>query len=348
MLSYQKPSLVLQRGVPADAGLVADLQRDLRALGYLTHGIDGTFGAGTELAVRALQHDLIHGAAGQPVPGGAAPVAIDSFNGAPGAPLVGIIDGVVDQALVACIAAMMADSRMVLLPSAADPAADNLKALAAITSSASTRSPMPFISAIVRQESGGRHFSVPSGRDVDNFVVLGADRDPADADRITSRGYGIGQYTLFHHPPHPDEVASCMLDPVRNVSMAVNELRAKFDGFLVGPADRADDRVAEHPLLPLRLCRYPEGDSRYMRDCATCARQVPAVRIEAGMALFPGSQSTWQATARYAAPDYLDVPDRAAFLCDWPYAVRRYNGGGIDSFHYQARVLSNLAALSTT
>ena len=36
------------------------------------------------------------------------------------------------------------------------------------------------------------------------------------------------------------------------------------------------------------------------------------------------------------------MPIRARFECDWPYAVRLYNGGGMDSFHYQAQVLLNL------
>jgi hypothetical protein len=37
------------------------------------------------------------------------------------------------------------------------------------------------------------------------------------------------------------------------------------------------------------------------------------------------------------------VPARERFGCDWPYAVRRYNGGGLPSYHYQARVLRNVA-----
>jgi hypothetical protein len=33
------------------------------------------------------------------------------------------------------------------------------------------------------------------------------------------------------------------------------------------------------------------------------------------------------------------VPDRKQFGCDWPYAARRYNGSGVNSYHYQAQVL---------
>ena len=40
------------------------------------------------------------------------------------------------------------------------------------------------------------------------------------------------------------------------------------------------------------------------------------------------------------------VPDRAEFGCDWPYAVRRYNGSGPDSYHYQTTILLKLAAMS--
>ena len=34
-----------------------------------------------------------------------------------------------------------------------------------------------------------------------------------------------GHVTLFHHPPRPEEVREVMLDPIRNVERAVQELR---------------------------------------------------------------------------------------------------------------------------
>jgi hypothetical protein len=36
---------------------------------------------------------------------------------------------------------------------------------------------------------------------------------------------------------------------------------------------------------------------------------------------------------------------RAEIPCDWPYAVRRYNGSGINSYHYQVRILRYLERL---
>ena len=61
ILSYRQPGLSLTRaGGGASEPQVRDLQRDLRRLGYLKRGIDGDFGGQTELAVKGLQHDLLH------------------------------------------------------------------------------------------------------------------------------------------------------------------------------------------------------------------------------------------------------------------------------------------------
>ncbi len=60
VLTYRRPGLIIRRGgSEASNEQVRHLQRDLRQLGYLRKGIDGKFGKGTELAVAALQHDLL-------------------------------------------------------------------------------------------------------------------------------------------------------------------------------------------------------------------------------------------------------------------------------------------------
>ena len=46
-----------------------------------------------------------------------------------------------------------------------------------------------------------------------------------------------------------------------------------------------------------------------------------------------------------SSPAYRNVPVPSAVECDWPYAVRRYNGAGINSYHYQVRVMQHLLAL---
>jgi len=46
-----------------------------------------------------------------------------------------------------------------------------------------------------------------------------------------------------------------------------------------------------------------------------------------------------------SGPAYRNSPLPSDIGCDWPYAVRRYNGSGINSYHYQVRVLQHLLAL---
>jgi hypothetical protein len=123
--------------------------------------------------------------------------------------------------------------------------------------------------------------------------------------------------TLFHHPPSKAEFEGLLADPAGNLRAAIGLLREKFDQFVNGAttATRADDRVAEIGTGPLRLCRYAPEDPRHMAACREC---VAAAGLQDG------------------------VPNRARVGCDWPYAVRRYNGSGPQSYQYQARVLGRL------
>ena len=342
-LPYQQPGLTLTRAASNDSALVRALQRDLRALGYLRSGIDGAFGDGTEKAVRALQYDLLGNNGTSHGGDGNAPVAMTDFNLIGGVRQITAVNGTVDQALANCIAALLGDERVPKLPNAVDPVAANSKIATQIANLRNNIAPSPFMLAILRQESGVRHFCVPYGDSADNYIVVGLDHNnAAAADAITSRGYGVGQYTLFHHPPRAEEVTDLMCDPAHNVSRAYAELREKFDGFVAGPTDHADDRRAEHPLLPLRLCKYAPSDARYMADCRNCALAARKVDIAPGQPVYAGATTTYHTDQYYATARYLSVPDRADFACDWPYAVRRYNGAGNDSYHYQTRVLLNL------
>ncbi|HEX4301279.1 MAG TPA: peptidoglycan-binding domain-containing protein [Rhizomicrobium sp.] len=339
---YLQPGLTLSPSAANTPALVQALQRDLRALGYLRHGIDGQFGAGTALAIRSLRIDLMHNSgAGSD---GHAPVAIASFNddGAGGKRVTQITDDL-DQSLAQCLAAMLADPRVTTLPYSDDPKSENAKALAAIGGTVSTTAPSPFIAAMIIQESDGAHYNVPRTGDSDSYVTVGLDRnDAALKDRITSRGYGIDQYTFFHHPLSAAQMAEFVADPVRNAQNGYKELRDKFDHFLVGPASTACDRDVEHPHMPLRLCKYQLSDARYMRDCKACAMAARKVDIARGTPAYDGATFGYQPDQYYPSADYMGVPDRADFQCDWPYAARRYNGSGNNSFHYQARILLNL------
>lgn len=324
MPPYLRPGLALALGATNDPNVRA-LQHDLRALGYLRAGIDGNFGAGTTAAIKALQYDVLHNnGRGKD---GDSPVAVTSFNTKPGGGLyVTKVTGLFDQNFAEALAAMMADERVAKLPASDDPVSDNHKALDAIRSVPSTKAPVPFVVAIVTQESNSQHFHVPRGTDQDRFVTVGLDRNDADPDHITSRGYGIGQSTLFHHPPSFQDVADTIAGPLRNVQATFVELRQKFDGAVVGK-NGASDRMAEHPRIPLRLCRYAPSDARYMNDCRNCALRTHRIDITRGTPAYAGASISYQPTKYYPSAEYPGVPNRAEFLCDWPYAARRYNGG---------------------
>ncbi|HET7876047.1 MAG TPA: peptidoglycan-binding domain-containing protein [Methylomirabilota bacterium] len=336
---YRRPRLRLARGEPVEPELVRALQRDLRALGYLRGGLDGGFGPETERAVRALQHDLLfNDGRGRDRD---APVAVRDFN----AGRVARVDGLVDEGLAACVEALLEDPRVPPLPRSDAPARDNARALEAIGALERCPVPVPFLLTVLAQESGLLHYRLPTPRDPDDYLVVGLDRnDAGQPDRITSRGYGVGQYTLFHHPPWPEEVTEVMLDPAGNVQRAIAELRDKFDRFVMGstPGTRADDRLAEVGPGALRACRYSEGDPRFQTDCGRCAAAAPRVTLGADTPLFPGSPEQLRPTPYHRETRYEDIPDRAAFGCDWPYVIRRYNGAGINSYHYQAQVLRRL------
>jgi len=346
-LPYQKPGLTLAHGADNDAALVRALQRDLRALGYLGHGIDGDFGLRTERAVRCLQFDLLNNNGASSAEDGPAPVAIRDFNRQQGNTRpVPAVTGQLDQGTALCIEALLSSDAVLKLPRSNDPVADNARAMDAVENTASDVAPTPFIAAMVIQESSSHHFEVPHGSDEDSYVSIGLDRnDQTTQDHITSRGYGLGQCTIYHHPPRPDELSAFIIDPVQNVHFAYDELRGKFDKFVVGPTDRADDRSAEHPSLPLRLCVYQRTDPRYMLDCRNCAARTHKMDITRGTPVHEGAALSYQPTQYYPSAEYRGVPNRAEIPCDWPYAARRYNGSGVNSYHYQTRILLNLLSL---
>ena len=189
------------------------------------------------------------------------------------------------------------------------------------------------------------HYQVPNGVNQDGFVTLGVDTNNAAVPaQITSRGYGIGQYTLFHHPPTAAEVIGVISNPAQNVNQAVTDLEDKFNNEVNGSSSdtQASDRIAEVGAVPLRICQYGAGDARYMTDCANCMTAATLVNITAGITPFYQGASGTYARTQYHKGSYQNVPLRANIPCDWPYAVRRYNGSGVNSYDYQAEVLRRM------
>jgi hypothetical protein len=80
-----------------------------------------------------------------------------------------------------------------------------------------------------------------------------------------------------------------------------------------------------------------------MTDCRQCALDAGRVDIKADVTpWYEGSSHAYQATQYYKSANYRRVPIRKNIGCDWPYAARRYNGSGINSYHYQVKILKNL------
>ncbi len=81
-----------------------------------------------------------------------------------------------------------------------------------------------------------------------------------------------------------------------------------------------------------------------MRDCTACLAALPRTTIRRGDPFFDGSTGRYEPTQYYKTETYRNVPLRRAVPCDWPYASRRYNGAGVNSYHYQVRILRNVAS----
>ena len=345
VLSYRRPGLILRRGGhSATEKQVRQLQRDLRQLGYLKKGIDGKFGGGTAKAVMALQHDLLHNLGQSMRNDGDAPVRVLDYNQG----RVVDVTGIVDQRLVGCISDMLDDPNFAVLPKADNPREENSHIVSMMKEMPSREAPIPFLMAMLKQESGLKHYNEPKKNDEDSYIVIGLDTNASLKHIITSRGYGAGQYTLFHHPPQKEEVEDFMLDVGKNLQKAIWEFKEKFDHFVNGGTSgtTADDRIVEFGSGPLRHCKFTVNDHRYMRDCKQCMIDAGQTIIREGVTPFyRGSRHKFLPTQYYKSAFYESVPIRKNIECDWPYAARRYNGSGINSYHYQVRVLRNVLRL---
>lgn len=204
---------------------VRDLQRNLRALGYLRSGIDGAFGTGTEFSVKALQHHIsTNNGNGKD---GRAPVRIKDYNKG----RVSAVTGVVDFGLAPCISDMLDDPDFPTLPFADAPVAKkNQELISTLRAMPLPPAPIPFLLGILMQESGLKHFREPKGADQDSYIVVGLDTSGATRKHvISSRRYGAGQYMLFHHSPRTGEIPDFMVNANGNVSKALSVRRDKFD-----------------------------------------------------------------------------------------------------------------------
>jgi hypothetical protein len=311
--SYKKSGMVLKRGSSsASTTQIKELQRDLRQLGYLYRRVDGSFGNSTERAVKALQHDLLNNLGQNTRSDGNAPVSIVDYNKG----RVVEVNGIVDLKLAQCISDMLDDDKYPKLPFAEEPQDANREIIERLDTLTSDVVPLPFLKAIFKQESNLKHFYVPRGEDEDNFIVIGMDTNAGEKHIITSRGYGLGQFTLFHHPPKKSEVKRFMVGLQGNISKAIEELQDKFENFVTGPPGgrRADDRFADGRTQkkPI-ICQYVKNNSRYLTDCKNCALNIGKQDIVADETpYYKGSNNTFKKT-QYHPGSYKNVPIRKEF-----------------------------------
>lgn len=309
---------------------VAGLQTALKRLGYMGNNymrqVDGQFGRGgsTERAVKAIQYDLIEGR-----------LRGKDWNQG----RIKEVNGVVDEQLAVIIKEMLdaSSEEFFKVPFHPDPGRANRKAAKLLTEQEeriiAQGVPPTYLRAILKQETGMSHY------DLDGFVYVGCD-ETRPRYVYKSRGWGMGQYTVTHHPPTPEEAAGFINDVVNNLGRAIQELREKFDRFVLSSSSKmmADERMGLLPpntgyirgkgrgSSPLVECKYSRRDAQYMRDCLNCVRKA-------------GRKDEFYNQAKYHKESHQNVPVWSDIPCDWPVAVRRYNGSGPDSYAYRAEIL---------
>jgi hypothetical protein len=108
-------------------------------------------------------------------------------------------------------------------------------------------------------------------------------------------------------------------------------------GTKLARGQAADPEVIRALQTDLRRLGYVRSglDGGFGPETERAVRALDPSDAESSRARVPART----AGNRSGTGGHRGVPDRAAFGWDWPYAVRRYNGGGVDSYHYQAQVL---------
>ncbi|MFH1562211.1 MAG: peptidoglycan-binding protein [Nitrospirota bacterium] len=304
---------------PGDSGEhVYRLQTALKRLGFLGHNdikqVNGNFGKGgyTERAIRALQYDLINKR-----------IRGKDWNQG----RIKEVNGIVDQNLALIIKTMLgaSDEEFFKVPYTKDRNEANKKAIQLLDEQEnkiiSQSVPPTFIKAILKQETGMAHY------DVDGFVYIGCD-EVSPLYVYKSRGWGMGQYTITHHPPTLKEADEFINNPVNNVDKAVKELREKFDRYIVSNSLKqcADERIKIRGKSSLIECKYKKDSPMYIKDCMNCVKNAKREDEYYG-------ELKWHKSTHKNVPVWSDIP------CDWPVAIRRYNGSGPNSYAYRAEVL---------
>jgi len=125
---------------------------------------------------------------------------------------------------------------------------------------------VPFLRAVA---AAGKRSPALRGADQARCRSLrggGLDRGSAGSPAVTSRGYGAGRLTLFHHPPSSSEVRDLLVDIEKNVAAARGWLTSRSSSVSCRPDSRnargrppGRKRGASVAAVPLR--RKPIHDT---------------------------------------------------------------------------------------
>ena len=116
-------------------------------------------------------------------------------------------------------------------------------------------------------------------------------------------------------------------------------MRGKFDRFVIGPDSRLTIAFTEAGSGPLRLCKFDSADPLYIATASTASSRRELRTSSLGKRPCRWLSDTYQATQHTKSLLRRTCPFRRNIACDWPYAVRRYNGSGPNSYDYQAEFL---------
>lgn len=251
----------------------------------------------------------------------------------------GKIDGVESPELLNIVEKMWEDPSIPVVSKVNNPDQANDQISSIMKTSLSKVFPNPLALAVLKQETHWKWFRS------DGYPTVGLDfNNKSQPYVITSRGLFLSQRTIFNYP-FPQESLDSFDSVSEDLKFVINALDLKYKRYVVSADVRARDdlRFKSFGDQPLRGCKYEQSDERFMKDCKNCVWSGKLKDYKEGKSLIdvPGK---WvlKPSIYHRNKDYLGYPDYEDFPCDYVYAIRRYNGSGVNSFHYLMRVLDHL------
>ncbi len=276
-----------------------------------------------KLAVKSVKHDLVN-----------TPFLESNFNNGK----ISSVDDRIDLAFVSILEDMRNDSRVGVVYRVGGFDRENSLIRGSLDSFNTEYFPVPLSKAILYEETGLKWYRK------DGYPTVGLDyNDKKISHRITSRGLFLSQRTFFSYPIQQSELDGFnSLDT--DMRFFSSHLRSKYNNFVVSNkvASRDDLRHFSFGGSKLRGCKYDSSDARYMKDCKNCVFSLNKRTYVEGDRLAKGSGWKFRKTKYHRRDVYKSMPDFKEFPCDYLFAIRRYNGGGINSFHYLMQVLEHL------